>query len=70
MSPFQLPLKTGVFTIPDMVFDGLYGVFNDSLPDGWGRAIEKQGVRRGQLTRRASAHFQYRREWLENGSVS
>jgi serine/threonine-protein kinase HipA len=37
-----------------MIFDGLYGVFNDSLPDGWGRllldrTVEKQGVRRTQL---------------------
>ena len=37
-----------------MVFDGLFGVFNDSLPDGWGRllldrTVEKHGLRRGQL---------------------
>jgi serine/threonine-protein kinase HipA len=43
-----------VFTSPDAIFDGLYGVFNDSLPDGWGRllldrTVEKHGVRRGQL---------------------
>ena len=51
ISPLKLPLKTGVFTCPDMIFDGLYGVFNDSLPDGWGRLlldriVEKHGVRR------------------------
>jgi serine/threonine-protein kinase HipA len=55
ISPFKLPLKSGVFTSPDMTFDGLYGVFNDSLPDGWGRllldrTVEKHGVRRGQLS--------------------
>lgn len=55
LSPLKLPLKTGVFTTSDRVFDGLYGVFNDSLPDGWGRlllerTVEKHGVRRGQLT--------------------
>ena len=54
LSPFKLPLKAGVFTSPDSIFDGLYGVFNDSLPDGWGRlllerTVEKYGVRRGQL---------------------
>lgn len=54
ISPFKLPLRPGVSTSPDMVFDGLYGVFNDSLPDGWGRllldrTVEKHGVRRGQL---------------------
>ena len=35
--------------------DRLYGVFNDSLPDGWGRLLldrhmEKHGVNRRQLT--------------------
>lgn len=54
ISPIKLPLKPGVFTSPDMVFDGLYGVFNDSLPDGWGRllldrTVEKYGVNRRQL---------------------
>ena len=54
ISPLKLPLRTGVFTPPDGNFDGLYGVFNDSLPDGWGRllldrTVEKFGVRRGQL---------------------
>ena len=54
ISPIKLPLKAGVFTSPDPVFDGLYGVFNDSLPDGWGRllldrTVEKHGVRRGQM---------------------
>ena len=54
ISPIKLPLRSGVFTPPDMIFDGLFGVFNDSLPDGWGRllldrTVEKHGVRRGQL---------------------
>ena len=54
ISPLKLPLKAGVFTPADMMFDGLFGVFNDSLPDGWGRllldrTVEKHGVRRGQL---------------------
>jgi serine/threonine-protein kinase HipA len=54
ISPLKLPLRPGVFTSPDAIFDGLYGVFNDSLPDGWGRflldrTVEKHGVRRSQL---------------------
>ena len=54
ISPFKLPLRAGVIPGPDGLFDGLHGVFNDSLPDGWGRllldrAVEKHGVRRGQL---------------------
>ena len=35
ISPVKLPLGSGVSTAPDMIFDGLFGVFNDSLPDGW-----------------------------------
>jgi serine/threonine-protein kinase HipA len=55
ISPFQLPAKPGVIASETVVFDGLFGVFNDSLPDGWGRllldrAVEKLGVMRGELT--------------------
>lgn len=39
LSPFKLPLKTGVIPSPDRTFEGLFGVFNDSLPDGWGRLL-------------------------------
>jgi serine/threonine-protein kinase HipA len=54
ISPLKLPLKPGVLICPDAVFDGLYGVFNDSLPDGWGRllldrSVERHGINRGQL---------------------
>lgn len=60
ISPFKLPLKPGVITAPDMIFDGLFGVFNDSLPDGSGRllldrTVEKHGVRRGLLPRPSGA---------------
>ncbi len=39
ISPFKLPLRSGVQQNVDTVFDGLFGVFNDSLPDGWGRLL-------------------------------
>jgi serine/threonine-protein kinase HipA len=39
LSPFKLPLKPGVIPSSDFVFDGLFGIFNDSLPDGWGRLL-------------------------------
>ena len=39
LSPFKLPLKAGVIESNDRVFDGLFGMFNDSLPDGWGRLL-------------------------------
>jgi len=31
-----LPNKSGVFIEKEGIFSGLYGLFNDSLPDGWG----------------------------------
>ena len=49
ISPFYLPLKPGLFTAPDEPFGGNFGVFNDSLPDGWGnllldRFLTSQGI--------------------------
>ena len=48
ISPFKLPLSPEVKEDPKRTFDGLFGVFNDSLPDGWGlllldRALRKKG---------------------------
>jgi len=39
LSPYKLPLKSGLFRCDDDTFDGLWGLFNDSLPDGWGRLL-------------------------------
>lgn len=39
LSPYKLPLKGGVFSDMDNMFDGLFGLFADSLPDGWGRLL-------------------------------
>ena len=39
ISPFHLPLKHGVSSYGTDLFEGLPGVFNDSLPDGWGRLL-------------------------------
>ena len=39
ISPFSLPLEKKVFLPKFEPFDGLFGVFNDSLPDGWGRLL-------------------------------
>lgn len=39
ISPFNLPLRPGVQTFDPLLFEGLPGVFNDSLPDGWGRLL-------------------------------
>ena len=39
ISPISLPLESRVFIADREPFDGLFGVFNDSLPDGWGRLV-------------------------------
>jgi len=38
-SPFKLKKTTEILLSPRTPFDGLFGVFNDSIPDGWGRLI-------------------------------
>jgi serine/threonine-protein kinase HipA len=55
ISPFRLPLRAGAVSGDNSVFEGLFGVFNDSLPDGWGRllldrAVEELGLARQDLT--------------------
>lgn len=49
ISPFSLPLEKKVFLPKIDPFEGLYGVFADSLPDGWGRLLvdrlmKKRGI--------------------------
>ncbi len=39
ISPIKCPLKPGVQLFDPFLFEGLPGVFNDSLPDGWGRLL-------------------------------
>lgn len=39
ISPFSLPLEQRVFLPKVEPFGGLFGVFADSLPDGWGRLL-------------------------------
>ncbi|MCK5537984.1 MAG: HipA N-terminal domain-containing protein, partial [Bacteroidales bacterium] len=39
LSPYKLPLKVGLQRCDDSPFEGLWGVFSDSLPDGWGRLL-------------------------------
>ncbi len=54
ISPIKLPLRSGVQIADTAIFDGLFGIFNDSLPDGWGRllldrTVEKHGINRREL---------------------
>lgn len=39
ISPLRLPLQSGLHNFDYNLFEGLSGVFNDSLPDGWGRLL-------------------------------
>lgn len=39
LSPFHLPLNPGALTSRRDPFNGLFGLFNDSLPDGWGNLL-------------------------------
>lgn len=49
ISPFYLPLKPGLIMGKRDPFAGNFGVFNDSLPDGWGnllldRYLQEKGI--------------------------
>ena len=54
ISPFSLPLSNKIYRSSKATFGGLYGVFHDSLPDGWGellvrRMLAKQGMNADRL---------------------
>ena len=55
ISPFLLQLSNKIFVNNKRTFDGLYGVFWDSLPDGWGellvrRMLAKKGINADNLS--------------------
>jgi len=55
VSPFHLPLKSEVFVAKRTPFNGSFGVFDDSLPDGWGslildRYLKSKGIDPDRLT--------------------
>ena len=45
ISPFELPLESGFINAKENPFYGLFGVFNDSLPDGWGQLLVDRWLR-------------------------
>ncbi|MDO4285472.1 MAG: type II toxin-antitoxin system HipA family toxin [Eubacteriales bacterium] len=45
ISPLSLPLENRVFLPKSDVLEGLFGVFSDSLPDGWGRFLVDRMLR-------------------------
>lgn len=55
ISPLSLPLSNKIYRSSKATFGGLYGVFHDSLPDGWGellvrRMLAKQGINADRLS--------------------
>ena len=55
ISPIKLKLNTGINKADVIPFDGLFGVFADSLPDGWGkllldRALTSKGIDISNMT--------------------
>lgn len=55
ISPFELPLRNGVFMAKPRPFEGGFGVFDDCLPDGWGllvldRYLKQKGINPNALT--------------------
>lgn len=55
ISPLELPLKPGVFIAKPQPFYGNFGIFEDSLPDGYGRyllhkALLRKGVNDSDLS--------------------
>lgn len=55
ISPFSLPLSNEIYQDGKVIFGGLYGVFWDSLPDGWGellieRMLAKNGINYDKLS--------------------
>lgn len=55
ISPLELPLQTGIFVAEPTPFYGNFGIFEDSLPDGYGRfllnrLLQKRGIDELSLT--------------------
>lgn len=50
ISPFKLPLRNGVVELHSDPFEGLAGVFSDSLPDGWGRLLFDRMMRSQRIS--------------------
>lgn len=49
LSPFRLPARPGLHEHTDRGFGPLPGLFDDSLPDGWGRLLMDRPYRRSGL---------------------
>ena len=55
LSPLRLKFEVGLQAAPLSPFEGLHGLFADSLPDGWGRLLmdrvfRQRGIERGAVS--------------------
>lgn len=50
LSPLRMRPGSNLYEGPRDLFDGLHGVFNDSLPDGWGRLLLDRMLRQGGVS--------------------
>ncbi len=55
ISPFKLKFNNEIQVAPPEPFHGIFGVFDDSLPDGWGmlllnRSLENEGLSLNDIT--------------------
>ena len=52
LAPFKLAPADGVIAAPYAPFDGMHGLFNDSLPDGWGRLLLDRRLQKHSIDHR------------------
>ena len=49
LSPFKLPVEPGLQEHRDLSFGPLFGLFDDSLPDGWGLLLMNRHFRKAGI---------------------
>lgn len=49
INPFVLPLNKEVFVVNKPYFEGLFGVFSDSLPDAWGKLLLNRMLKQNKI---------------------
>ena len=58
INPFSLPLENRLFLPKIDPFEGLFGVFSDSLPDGWGRLLVDRFLLNNQINPRTIGNLE------------
>lgn len=57
LSPFSLPLTDKVYVSQSPYFEGLFGVFYDSLPDGWANLLLRRFLAKKAFSMRKCPHY-------------